>query len=495
MGATVALQRALQMGKRYLSKGDAEFLERVLTGEVPEVDWKKLNRKATFKMKYKARSGKIQKILADMLQTFKDNLADATVKEKEAKAAYDKLMASKKEELGTAEDALTDGKKEGAARGMAKDEAQQEVDDLKAQIEADEGYIKDTEEAHAIKLEEWKERKKLRKLEVASINKAIAILNSDDARDTMKKSFESQGYLLLQKSALSSLRKQASAAIRRVGVVANDPRLQALAMTVLLQQKGHFDKVIEAIDKMVETLRAEEAEDLKNKEECEKERMEKTKEARKMSLQIDDATEEIARQRGLIEELKAQIEEKEAEIKELKEALEKATKQREDEKMAYEAASADDHAAVELIKQAMDVLKGFYEDNGLVLAQRGAQPPEVKAGEAPPPPPPTWDAPYGGAKGESTGIQAILSMILEDVEADIAKAKKAEEDAIAEYEKFVEDTKESIATNNKAIEDMKGEIATCEENVATAMEERNTAKGSLDAVMEEIKAAQPGCEF
>merc|ERR1719160_1406428 len=352
--ATVALQRALQLGKRYLDKGDAAFLEKVLSGDVPNVDWKKLNRKATFKMKYKARSGKIQKILADMLQTFKDNLADATAKEKEAKAAYEKLMGSKKDELGTAEEALTDGNKEGSARGMAKDEAQQEVDDLKAQIEADEGYIKDVTEAHAIKLEEWKERKKLRKLEVASINKAIAILNSDDARDTMNKSFKSQGYLLLQKSALSKLRQQASAAVRRVGAAAKDPRLASLAMQVLLQQGGHFDKVLEAIDKMVETLRAEEAEDLKNKEECEKERMEKTKEARKMSLQIDDATEEIARHRGLIEELKAQIEEKEAEIKKLKEELAAATKQREDEKLAYEASSADDHAAAELIKQAMD---------------------------------------------------------------------------------------------------------------------------------------------
>merc|ERR1719160_2280331 len=264
--ASMALQRAVQMGKQFLSKGDAEFLERVLTGEVPEVDWKKLNRKATFKMKYKARSGKIQKILADMLQTFKDNLADAKAKEKEAKAAYDKLMASKKDELSTAEDALTDGKKEGNARNMAKDEAQQEVDDLKAQIEADEGYIKDTEEAYATKLEEWKERKKLRKLEVASINKAIAILNSDDARDTFNKSMKSQGYLLLQKTALSKLRQQASAAVRRAGIAAKDPRLQALAMQVLLQQTGHFDEVIAAIDKMVKNLREEEAEDLKNNE-------------------------------------------------------------------------------------------------------------------------------------------------------------------------------------------------------------------------------------
>merc|ERR1719214_164342 len=102
----------------------------------------------------------------------------------------------------------------------------------------------------------------------------------------------------------------------------------------------------------------------------------------------------------------------------------------------------------------MDVLKGFYEDNGLVLAQRGAQPPEVKAGEAPPPPPQTWDAPYGGAKGESTGIQAILGMILEDVEKDIKKADE-EEAAIEEFEKFKEDTEKSIEAAEKAIDDMK----------------------------------------
>merc|ERR1719443_1068752 len=97
--ASMALQRAVEMGKRYLSKGDALFLERVLSAEVPEVDWKKLNRKATFKMKYKARSGKIQDVLANMLETFKTNLKDAEEKEAAALASYDKLMASKKDQL------------------------------------------------------------------------------------------------------------------------------------------------------------------------------------------------------------------------------------------------------------------------------------------------------------------------------------------------------------------------------------------------------------
>merc|ERR1719160_236075 len=160
-----------------------------------------------------------------MLQTFKDNLADATAKEKEAQATYDKLMGSKKDELEGAQKALTDGDKEGSARGMAKEDAQQEVEDLKAQIEADEGYIADTEEALKTKMGEWKERKKLRTLEIASINKAIAILNSDEARDTMKSSFKSQGYLqtsFLQVSATSSVRQQVSSILRQAATSAKD---------------------------------------------------------------------------------------------------------------------------------------------------------------------------------------------------------------------------------------------------------------------------------
>merc|ERR1719265_179591 len=93
------LMQAIELGKRYLSKGDALFLQRVLSGEVPKADWKKLNRKATFKMKYKARSGKIQAILADMLETFKTNLKDAEGKEKVAAETHKDLMKSKGEEL------------------------------------------------------------------------------------------------------------------------------------------------------------------------------------------------------------------------------------------------------------------------------------------------------------------------------------------------------------------------------------------------------------
>merc|ERR1719321_805686 len=195
------LRRAVSLGKNFLSEQDIRFLEQVLDGDVPEVDWKKLNRKATFKMKYKARSLKIQEILADMLQTFEDNLADATKTESDAKANFDKLTGSKNEQLTAAQDALSGGEGEGAARALSMEESQDEVDALTTQVENDEKYIAQAEDAHAIKMTEWKERKRLRTEEVASISKAIEILTSDDAKDIMSSSFKSQGNFFLQDSA------------------------------------------------------------------------------------------------------------------------------------------------------------------------------------------------------------------------------------------------------------------------------------------------------
>merc|ERR1719473_1237914 len=179
------LRRAVQLGKNFLAEQDTRFLEQALDGQVPDVDWKKLNRKATFKMKYKARSLKIQEILADMLQTFEDNLADAQKKEKDTKASFDTLMGSKNSQLSAAQDALSGGEGEGAARTLAADEAQEEVDALTTQVSNDEKYISQAEASYGDKVAEWKERKRLRTEEIASISKAIEILASDDAKDTM----------------------------------------------------------------------------------------------------------------------------------------------------------------------------------------------------------------------------------------------------------------------------------------------------------------------
>merc|ERR1719181_1991565 len=177
-----ALKNAVEPGDRFLAKADATFLKRILLGDVPKVDWKKLNRKATFKMSYKARSFKIQGVLKKMHQTFSINLKDATDKENDAKAAYDKLTKAKQGQLDAARGALNKMESENGAKGMSRQDSLDEVNALKKQVQDDTKFIGQTEKALAAKKASWKVRSDLRSGELAAISKAIYILHNDDTR-------------------------------------------------------------------------------------------------------------------------------------------------------------------------------------------------------------------------------------------------------------------------------------------------------------------------
>jgi len=503
------LRRAVELGQNFLSEQDARFLEQVLDGQVPKADWKKLNRKATFKMKYKARSTKIQEILADMLQTFDDNLADATKEEKSTKASFDTLMGSKNSQLSAAQDALSGGEGEGAARTLAADEAQEEVDALTTQVSNDEKYISQVEASYADKVAEWKERKRLRTEEIASISKAIEILASDDAKDLMASSFESQGGFFLQESNEGcSKMKRATKVMHKLRAMAakhRDPRLSSLAVAIQLNARGHFDKIVAEVMKMVSDLHEEADEDLKTKETCEADRMANTKTAKKSAQSMDDETALINRKKADIEAMQKEIAGIVAHVKELKLQLEEAQIQRAKENREYKAAKADDEAATVLIGKSKDVLEKFYADNGLALVQTGTKSrvhaksgvaqPEVVAGEAPPPPPSTFGEPYGGNKGATNGVISLLEMVKADVEKDIKTATAEESKAKSDYDTFKSETEALIKSLGSEKADLEGKVGDAETAVVDAKKTRKDKKKVLDDTMEFLRSIAPSCDY
>merc|ERR1719160_2149753 len=215
------------------------------------------------------------------------------------------------------------------------------------------------------------------------------------------------------------------------------------------RSKGHFDKIVAEVMKMVSDLHEEADEDLKTKETCEADRMANTKTAKKAAQSMDDETALINRKKADIEAMQKEIAGIVEHVKELKLQLEEAQIQRAKENREYKAAKADDEAAAILIGKSKDVLQKFYEDNGLAFAQirshaaqhSGSAQPEIKAGEAPPPPPSTFNEPYGGNKGASNGIQSLLEMVKADVEKDIKTATKEEADAKKDYDDFMSSSK------------------------------------------------------
>lgn len=496
-----SLKHAVDLGERFLAKADATFLKRVLLGDVPTVDWKKLNRKATFKMSYKARSFKIQEVLKKMHQTFTLNLKDATEKENAAKAEYDKLKASKEDQLGTSRDALTKMEVENGAKGMSSEQAQEEVDALKTQVKDDTKFIAETQQSVADKKEAWKVRSELRAGELAAINKAIYILHNDDARDLFKKSFASQGFFLQMAQSATKAQthraQTAASAIREAAKRSGDQRLLSLAAALSHASpdsvKVKFEPIIKSIDKMIALLQEEENKDLEIKEKCEEDRMSDTRAAISASREIDEATDLVNKLTAKIEECQKKIEELVAAHKEAEEALAKATNMRNDEHAAWLITDKDDKEAAETVASAKEVLEGFYKDNFALVQKQPVT--GMKAGEAPPPPPPTWEGGYGGKQGESQGIVAIMEMVHEDIVKDRADAKADEDKSQAEYDAFKQDTEDHMKALMSQKDATESEMGDAETKRTETKEMRTTKKGELDAILKKISDINPNCEY
>ena len=139
----------------------------------------------------------------------------------------------------------------------------------------------------------------------------------------------------------------------------------------------------------------------------------------------------------------------------------------------------------------MAVLKKFYEDNDLALVQQ----PQVDAGAAPPPPPQTWSEPYGGAQGESNGIQGILGLIKEDVNKDIKVATQEENDAITEFENLESDSAASISGLNAEIADLETQKAGAQQAIAEEEQKKSDNKSTLDDTIDILKSIAPECDY
>merc|ERR1719247_2065589 len=155
-------------------------------------------------------------------------------------------------------------------------------------------------------------------------------------------------------------------------------RLASLAATVRTAEGGHFDKVIVMIDKMIQTLRAEEQEDIENRDWCEAK-------DNKYKNQKEDMEYKIGQTEGLIERLTAKSNEMEeqiaatqAEITATEEAMEEALAQRNQESQDFKDALKDDTDAVALLAQAIEALTSFYTNNKIPLAllNKGHKEPE-----------------------------------------------------------------------------------------------------------------------
>merc|ERR1719281_942802 len=100
---------------------------------------------------------------------------------------------------------------------------------------------------------------------------------------------------------------------------------------VAVRTGGHFDKVIELIDKMVQVMRDEEAADIEHKDRCEAQQTKNVQDMEDLKHTISETEEKIGRMEDTVAEYKRKIEQCEAQIAEVETQMGEMLKEREAE--------------------------------------------------------------------------------------------------------------------------------------------------------------------
>jgi len=488
---------------------------------------------------YAPQSGQIVGILKQMSDEMAAGYADATATEEAAIKAYEELMAAKKNEKALHSEAIETKTARIGALGVSIAEMKNDKGDTEEAMAADGKFKAELQKSCATKTAEWEERSKTRADELVALAETIKVLNDDDALELFKRTINTPASSLVQvKVSERKMRALAIGSLQsglRKAVAGDRPKLDLIALALRGKKIG-FEKVIAMIEKMVETLKREQADDDHKKEYCESS-LDSTDDKKKgLERKVSDHEADMASAQESIATLTEEIAALTASIKALDKDVAEATENRKAEHKEFNDLIASNSAAKEVLQFAKNRLNKFYNPKmykappkrelsaeerifvnnggeesatpapggiagtGITYLQQSA-PAFVQVAAhraasdiAPPPAPETWDA-YAKKGQESNGVMAMLDLLVADLDKEIQQMTVEESEAQKEYEAFMEDSKNKRAADSKSIADKEGHKADLEVQLQKdGVEHKETLKAGMEKA-EQIRDLHLECDW
>jgi len=387
------------------------------------------------KSKYTPASAEIQGILGDMYETFASDLESQTGDEGMKNRDFEDFIAAKQKEFLEMKKVSAKKAEEKAEAEVDLSETTQSYDDTESQMKADTEFFDVSKEKCQKGSEEWEVRKENRETELDGIKEAIEILTSDEAREQFQKSFKSGDASFLQidssSDEMAPAIKQAYETIKKQATSTHSLRLARLATNLRSEKSGHFDKVMKAIDEVLQALRDEETEDIEKRDECKDKYQEIESTSKDLEWKIEKNNAKINKLEKMIAKKEAEKTKTIEEIEDVLKNIEGMEVERKEENAAFLQAKEDDKAAIELIKQAKKTLAKFHKEKSFMqkpdeFAVSEDQAPELKFSDA------------DSRKGQSKGILGLMDVLIEDLEVEIKDGQKGEAEAQTEFEESLE---------------------------------------------------------
>jgi len=418
-----------------------------------------------------APSSAIFGILKSMKEQFETSLAEAQEEEKLGVAQFEDLEKAKTAEIAANKD-LSETKKVQLADAKEKNaQSKEDLADTRAQLSADNKFLSDVNLKCDSADKDYADRVKVRNEELKAVSETIAILTDDDSKDQFNKS----GFGTFIQLSMRTVRKSArDLAMKKLLKASKDLKKPALATLAMEMRLSGFEKVKESIDKMTVALKAEQAEEVKQKDYCTSELMENEKNvAEKMSLK-GDLEAKINDLNTLIADLTDAISALDAEVAENKKEMMKASQLREEENKEFQTVVSDQRATQAILKKAVDKLKSFY---GFVQTKQAPA-----------------QATYEKSKGAS-GIMTMIETLIEESKTLEAEATKGEAAAQAAYESFMNDSTASVAALQKDIANKTEEKAKADASNVMAADDLKATITDLLTLGEYAAEVHKKCDF
>jgi hypothetical protein len=444
---------------------------------------------------YAPQSTKIQGILKGMYDSFTADLEKANAEEAEAQKLFQALMATKKAEHDTLQATLERQTLDEAEKSKQASESRRLADDTAAQLKADEKFFAESKKACKAKAGDWAKRTRLRTEELNGMIQALNILSSPEAQAT----FANASATFLQTSSVSNkgakARDEAFKRLKELARKTGDTSLANIAAD--LKTGGHFDGAMAACDLMIKMLREEEQDDIQHKDRCEMQMNKNANDISDLEHTKEMTQKELERMGDEETALKEKVTELEGQISATKADKEQLLEFRNKESADFVKALKTDSDAVQLIEKAIVFLGEFYKSNkiSMGLVQKKKQDPEYTQDPDKAPETNFKSGDYGGRKGESGGIVAILSMVKEDLEMEIATGREEDAKAQHEYEKQRGTMTKALEAQEQTKAATETELAELQSGIAGHEEHKDQTGNDLTAQGELKDSLETDCAW